>query len=104
MKNWIDYSSEQLHSIPFMQQHGWEVVFNQRDILTKRTIPTRPPHNDVGFRKGNIYCWTSYKWEGSDHDGTRNLNIYWRSAKLVDNKFTEHKTSYSLLEVVNLYL
>jgi hypothetical protein len=102
---WTNYKRDDLHNIPFMIEEGYRPVFDARDIRNNRVDTFNPPHNEVGFinEKTKIRIWKTYRFGPIKNDGFRDIIITWRSAKLINNRFSEHKSHEGLIDAVNYY-
>lgn len=85
-KQWSDFTRNDLNIIPIMLKNGWEVIFNEKDILCNRTTIENVPHNGVSFKKDNIHVWE--------------IRNGWRVAKLANGYFTDHKTIDTPLNLI----
>ena len=100
MDNWKQFKREDLHNIPMMIEHGYQPVFNKKDIRNNRTDCFNPPHEAVGFVKDKgvvIRIWQLWKFGPIKNDGFRDIISYWRSANIINNRFTNH-ASHNTLE------
>ena len=102
MDNWKQFKREDLHNIPMMIEHGYQPVFNEKDIRNNRTDCFNPPHESVSFvkEKNNgviIRIWQLWKFSPIKNNGFRDIISYWRSANIINNRFTNH-ASHNTLE------